>query len=222
MKAIVRLFSLLIGGLAIFVANATAHVLGPNAVSYINVGLVAGFNLLTNPLLNGDQPHKVSDIVRAVQGTVPDGMAIFLLGTNGYRSAVYDVSTSAFEPAEFADEAISPGSGFFLYLPGSNRLTLTFAGTIMQGTLTNEIPAGFSIVGSMVPQEGTLELLKFPVERGDIVFRFDPVLQRFISATFDDLESAWVPVVPRLQAAEGFIVFKHRPAVWTRTFFLNP
>ena len=192
-----------------------------NAVGYLNVSVLPGFNLVSNQL-RYSPAYTVADLAGSLQGNVPDGLSVYLLFPEGYRSATYDTSSRTFEPADIAAEELSPGRGFFLFNPATNALTLTFVGEFMQGTLTNNVPAGFSLVASMVPQEATLALLGFPTEPGDVVYRFNPLTQTFVAAVFDDIDGAWMPGIPQVYAGEAFVVFKNRPATWTRTFFANP
>ena len=40
---------------------------------------------------------------------------------------------------------LAPGEGFWLNWPEAAPGTITFVGDVMQGTLTNPVPAGYSI-----------------------------------------------------------------------------
>jgi hypothetical protein len=45
-----------------------------------------------------------------------------------------------------------PGEGFWIRNPTDNPLLQDFHGDVLQGRLTNSLPAGFALAGSSVPQ----------------------------------------------------------------------
>ncbi len=189
---------------------------GAESVGYINVSLPRGFSLISNPLFNFNP--SISNIFTR---RVPDGFTVYVLKTNGYRTATYDADLQQFKPDDAAQEQIPPGRGFFVHNPGGAAITITFTGTIREGTLTNSMPAGFSIVSPSVPRTGTLQQLGFPAEFGDYVYYFNSATQRFEAAMYDDLEGDWFPRFRTLQPSEAFFVLKRRPAVWTQVSSIN-
>lgn len=193
----------------------------PNAVGYHNKTLVPGFNLISNPLFNPGS--HLSNVINGIQTPIPDGLTFFFLEANGFRAATYDAIDGAFIPPFAGGESIHPGRGFFVFNPATNNLTVTFVGEVLQGSLTNSLHAGFSIVAAMVPQEATLETLNFPAEQGDIVFLWDELNQRYQPSSYDDIDGAWLPPVRPLRVGEAFLLYKLRPTLWIRYFdILNP
>jgi hypothetical protein len=98
---------------------------------------------------------------------------------------------------------------------------VTFVGEVPTGSLSNPIPAGFSIRSSQVPQAGRLVAdLGFPAAEGDTVYQFNNAANSYNSSTFDLGE--WVPAgEPNIKVGESFFVRKAAPATWTRTFNVN-
>jgi hypothetical protein len=134
-------------------------------------------------------------------------------------TTVYRFSTEAgFEPSTFIADwnpnfDMNPGEGVFIQV--GSETTLTFVGEVMQGTLENNMPAGLSIKGSMVPAEESLDDVGFPAELGDTVFLFrdgDYVPSTYI-ASFNP------PAVPKV--GEAFWVQRANEATWTREFNVN-
>jgi hypothetical protein len=53
--------------------------------------------------------------------------------------------------------AVNPGSGFFVNIPGSVATNVTFVGNVITGTNTYPIVAGYQIVAPSGPVAGTLD-----------------------------------------------------------------
>lgn len=203
----------------IHVKSANSPVYDVNAVGYVNTTLVPGFNLLANPL-NNTIGNTIQNLFGSgIQGTIPNGLTVYILETNGYRLTTFNAELQRFEPESVAAEQMPPGHGFFVYNPGPT-LTITFVGEVLQGTLSLPLREGFSIVGSMVPWTKSLDQMAFPGEPGDYVYYFNSLTQQFEAGMFDELDGGWIPRLRLVQTAEGFIVFKRKPAVWTHTFSL--
>ncbi len=216
MKDMKAIFRFVLPGMfaALVQVSTLSQVVTTNAVGYVNTTLLPGFNLITNPLY--EEGYTVADLVRSIQGGAPEGLRIYLLQTNSYRSAAYESASTGFQPGEVASEPLTPGRGFFIYNPRTNHLTLTFTGQIMNGQLDIPLAEGFSMVASMVPQNGTPEALEFPSEPGDIIYQFDAVNQRFKVFVFDYFDGRWLPNAPQIQTGEGYIVYKDQATVWSR------
>ena len=190
-------------------------------VGYLNIALRPGFNLISVPLKTSD-----SDIAgvfaAAAQGNLPDGLTVYVMEGGEFHGTTYVASSGQFEPANIAMETIPPGRAFFVYNPLDTQVTLTFAGEIPQGRLSNSLPAGFSVVAPMVPRDGTLASHGFPTEPGDTVYTWDATNQTFGGSTYDDIDKAWLPGEVMISAGEGFILFKRRAVDWIVDFVLNP
>jgi len=197
-----------------------------NVVGYVNVPLSPGFNLIANPL------NTTNNNANYLMPGVPDGAALFrfdpvsqrYLDAATYFSGVgwYPISGNTNDPALI----LNPGEGFFIHTP--QAVTITFVGEVLQGYLTNPIPANFSLKASMVPQAGKLQTdLKFPPVQDDYIWRWDASGQTFtfLSPYFYS-SPVWAPSEPSINVAEGFIVHRD-PALatpdnwWIRNFIVN-
>jgi hypothetical protein len=220
-KTLLLTAALSVAGIASSMAQAVYSV---NAVGYVNTDLVPGFNLISNPLDNKTGNTIQNLFGTGVQGTIPDGMVVYYFNptTDAFISAAYDSIDSAFLPAANANQVVAPGDGVFVFVPGASNVRVTFVGEVPQGAASNQqLVSGFSIKGSTVPQAGTVTQLAFPSAPGDIIYEWDPIGDKYVSNSFDDIDQAWLPQVPNIGVGEAFFLFKNAPATWTRNFSVN-
>lgn len=182
-----------------------------NAVGFVNVTLPTGFSLVANPL-----ESATNTVASLFPNTLPNNCAVFK----------FDNSTGSFVSSTFFFGAWSnpnltlvPGEGFFFRNPGA-ALTNTFVGNVKQGTLATALSAGFTLVGSQVPQAGLVTTdLGLPIANTESVFRFDNTGNTYVGSTF--FFGSWSGGEPNIGVAEGFFVKKSAAASWTRTFSVN-
>jgi len=215
--------TLLLAGLvcAASAVPSMAQVFSLNAVGFVNITVVPGFNMIANPL-NADGTNGLDTIMP----TVPKFCQLFKFNPN---TGSYDVAqrgtTSWASPL-----TASPGEGFFFKNPYTTNIVLTFTGSINQGTLTTPLPAGFSMASSQVPQSGLLATdLGFPAVKFDQVFTFDPVASAYnvyqvqsVSVNGGVSTATWSAAgEPLVAIGQGFFVRKVATTTWTRTFSVN-
>jgi hypothetical protein len=144
----------LAAGLAISMAQA---VYSQNVVGYVNVPLPAsstagGFKIIANPL-NG-----TNNTLATIIPNPPVGTKAYL-----YNNSTL-LTVAVFGPDDDnnnnwggdAGAVVAPGKAFWIQNPGA-ATNLTFVGEVPQGSLTNIVPAGFSLRSSIVPQGGQLD-----------------------------------------------------------------
>lgn len=193
------------------IATSVAQVYSVNAVGYVNVAVPVGFSMIANPLDAGTGNNVVSKLF----ASVPEGTTIYKFNST---TGSYSINTFEFGEWGNAAETMAPGDGAFIKNTTAAAFTVTFVGEVMQGNLSNPIPAGLSIKSSMVPQSGKLDAdLKFPVAEGDTVYQFNNSKNGYDLATFEFGE--WAAPVPKV--GESFFVKKAAAADWTRTFSVN-
>ncbi len=178
-------------------------------IGYMNVDVPPGFSMVANQLMAPDNS------VGALLPGVPEGTTIYK----------FDPVSQSFSANEFAagawtnpNESLLPGEGAFIKNPTTNSLKLTFVGEMLTGTLTNDIPAGYSIRSYVLPIGRPLEEMGFPAEMGDTVFRFDPATQQYTSHV--NIYGEWYPPC-KLTGGEAFFVLRAKPALWVLTFILD-
>lgn len=214
-KALFVLFSL-----AAFLRDAPAQIFSVNAVGYVNTTVQPGFNLIANPLLAED--NSMGALFKNFQGGVPDGLLVYKFVDGNFITMGWSDIMGAFSPDDAAAELLMPGDGVFVFLPDSSSRTLTFVGEVEQGTVCTDIPQGFSLKSSMIPQTIYLDSpgVDFPATPNDIVYLLNPTTHNF--EIFQYTLNGWAPFVPLIHVAEAFFLYHPgSPTTWCRTFFVN-
>jgi|ADurb_H2B_03_Slu_FD_contig_81_677537_length_734_multi_3_in_0_out_0_1 hypothetical protein len=203
---------LLVGAaLAVTAVTASAETIySSNVVGYVNLDLVAGWNLVANPLDAG-----VNTLNVLLQG-VPDGTAVMKFASGAFTAgSSYDAEFEEWS----IDYAINPGEGFFINLP--EAYTATFVGEVKAGNHSVELPAGWSMVASPTPVAGTLDQigLVLPVVGDtDSVMAWNPTSQSYGSVNSYDGEFEEWSFSQTVGVGEAFFINKQAASTWTRSF----
>jgi hypothetical protein len=223
-KTILLSAAVLAAGLS---AVSAQSVFSVNAVGYVNIPVVSGYQIVANPLNNSNNTLSV----------------ILPLGAANHNTKIYKFnpanstfgapSTFSFDPEDgtglwFPDVALNPGEGVFLFSPIAT--TLTFVGEVPQGTLSNPLPPNYSIRSSIVPQTGGISsALGLTAQNNDTVYFFNPAIQNYVAPftfLFDDETNTgvWSPSEPSPAVGQGFF-FRNTSGIvgrsWNRTFSVN-
>ncbi|MEQ2008225.1 MAG: hypothetical protein ABMA26_15620 [Limisphaerales bacterium] len=207
--------ALLAAGLMVAASAASSlaqTVYSVNAVGFVNLNFAPGFTLASNPL------DGANNTVAVLLPSVPNGTSVFKFDS---AAGTYVGSTFLFGSWNNPSMTLVPGEGFFFKNPGATTLTITFVGNVKQGTLTTPLSAGFTLVGSQVPQGGLVTTdLGLPIGNAESVFKFDTATQAYTGGSF--LFGSWTGgIEPTIGVGEGFFVKKNASASWTRTFSVN-
>jgi hypothetical protein len=208
-----------------------AQVYSVNAVGYVNLPVVAGYNLIANPL-NGS-----NNVISTILPSAPDQATIFIWNKAAQLFLQSDTYQN-FPPPDNgwydgdgnpSTKSIPPGSAFYFVSPVAT--TLTFVGEVPQGNLTNGIVANYGFYSSIVPQSASLASMSFPVVDQMALFYFNPATQRYnqsiVYQDFPPPDNGWYdgdgnPVVPALTVGQGCLIFNPSTLQnWTRTFNVN-
>jgi hypothetical protein len=183
-------------------------------VGYVNTDLVAGFNLISNPL---DNKNANGNTITNLFAAVPEGTTVYKFNpTTGSYSA------NGFEFGEWSDktQTLLPGEGAFVKIPAAGSAKVTFVGEVMEGALSTAIPKGFSIVSSKVPQAGKIQTdLKFVPAEGDTVYQWKPATQTWSTLSYEF--GAW-SAEPDLKVGEAVFMNAVAAKSWDRTFDVSP
>jgi hypothetical protein len=190
--------------------SSVAQVYSVNAVGYVNVTIPPGFSMIANPL------NASTNTISALFGAAPDGTILYKFNP---ATGQYSINGKEFDEWASPNDTLLPGDGAFIFNGGTQPFTVTFVGEVMQGSLTNAVPNGFSIKSSQVPQSGQLDtVLGFPAVDGDIVYRWNNATGQYTISGFEFGEWTTAPVPA---VGESFFVFKNGAANWTRQFSVN-
>lgn len=190
-------------------AVAQTNVYSVNAVGYVNKTIPTGFSLISNPL------NAPTNTVNALIPNPPEGTVVFKFNNGTFSSSSFVFGQ--WNDPQSGPIGLAPGEGVFIQNVSGSTFNVTFVGDVMQGSLTNALPSGFSIRSSIVPQAGSISALGFPEIEGLTIFQ-NPA--SYTSASF--FFGQWNPSVPTIAVGESFWV--NNPgalANWTRSFSVN-
>ena len=192
---------------------AQSNVYSLNVVGYVNTTLAGGgtlgkFQMIANPL------NTTNNTIGSLMPSAPDGTVLYK-----FNGTSFDIATSlgGWDHPEFT---LKPGEGAIVNSP--NNWTNTFVGEVLQGTLANPYPAGFSIRASQIPLAGTLTALQLPASQlqdGDVVYQFNTTTQAYDIYTL--LGGSWVggPLTePTLAVGEALWLQPQAGGTWNQTF----
>jgi hypothetical protein len=208
MRTKTLLLSAAVGAAGLLAADAQVY--SVNSVGYVNKTLAnAGFHMISNPLRAADNN------LNTVIPNAPEGSVLYL-----FRNGAYSDTAEYFEGVGwFPDDlTIGDGEGAFIRVP--EPTTLTFVGEVRQGNLSTQIPQGFSIRASQVPQEAALSVLGLPGGDGDVVYTFDSVAQQYGESAEYFEGVGWFPDLT-IGVAESVFVRAEANRTWSRTFSVN-
>jgi len=200
-------------GAASIATSVAQTVYSVNAVGYVNVTFKSEYTLVANPLV------AETNTVAVLFDAAPSGTTVYKynVATTSYDSANKNKLTGKWNNLTMT---LLPGEGAFVKNTGTADFTITFVGEVLQGTLTNTLPLGYSIASSQVPQAGLLQTdLAFPAVKGDTVYKF--VSGAYVGYNVNNLTGKWSPSEPSVAVAESFFVKKKATVDWTRTFSVN-
>ena len=176
-----------------------ADVLSQNVVGYVNKEFVGGakYTLVANPLV------AATNTVNGLLGsTLPNTSKVLKWG--GASFTIYQRTATGWLPN--GNATLNPGEGFFVFVPaGTNTLTCTFVGEVLQGNLTNAYSLLFNLSGNKFPDSGlvsTMQLTNVPT--GDKLYLWKTNTQSY--TIHQKTASSWLPSVPSLTPGDGFFI----------------
>lgn len=207
------------------IVAASAQVYSVNVVGYVNAPLVGGtpakYTLVNNPLDN-----KVSNAISNLFNGLPTGSQVLKWNGTGFSTYSRVGFGSGWTPPGVETNTIVPGEGVFVRTPaGSVGVTNTFVGEVLQGSLVNNFPVGYSLEGSMVPDAGTVTALGLTaaVPVPSQLLKFNTTSQSYNTFNRVGFGDGWTPSVPSIGVAEGFFIRNQTAAStnWVRNFTVN-
>jgi hypothetical protein len=135
-------------------AQTSTNVYSLNAVGYINVTVQTGFNMIADQLW-ASGGNTISNVLSDSNDSL-DGVSIFKWTGSAFVSdnANNQIYSSPSGWQNGGVETLNPGEAMWFEAP--SNMTLTFVGTVPQGTNTVVLGTGFTMASSPVPQSGDL------------------------------------------------------------------
>lgn len=174
------LLSALLGtvGSVSLMAQST-NVYSLNAVGYINIAVQPGFNMVSCPLI-ASPDNTINTLLTNNTGTYKKWQFYAFNATTGTYTE--DIGTAS-GWANNGVETLDPGQAAWLYNPSNSVTTVTFVGTVPQGTLTNTILPGFNLISTIVPTSGdivTNSIMNYTnAVKKDQVYTWSPATQTY-------------------------------------------
>ena len=142
--------------LAVGVIGSQAQVYSANIVGYVNVPLVSGYNLIANPLNDGNG-NNISNILASAN--LPNKSQVITWNGATFNAAIGKINNDNHSWGSYI--SLSQGTGFFLKNNGAST-TNTFTGSVeptgyASGILvSNLLNPGYNLVASVMPLGGEL------------------------------------------------------------------
>jgi len=220
--------SLLLTAAAVCLGATSAFgAVSSNIVGYTKLSLNAGLNLIANTLDN-KSGNKIADVLPAV----PDGTTVYQYNGTTYASTQFlanDPTNPSAGGIWTADATLAPGNGFFVDV-GAAATSVVFVGEVLQGSLSNPIPAGLSIKASQVPQAGALDALGLVAGDGDTVYVYKGAAGydgfQFLAndPTNPSAGGIWTTTdsaAPSVAVGQAVFYSSAGQTTWNRTFTVN-
>ncbi len=176
----------------------------------------AGWAMVANQL--GTQPTLVS----AMFDALPQGTVVYRWNGSAYETCIYTTDDDD-NPIWTQDVLVALGEGVWVHAPLNLAIQSALIGEVNEGHLLNPVPMGWSIRGSVVPQEGGIaSTLGFSPSLNDRVEIYDPSQPggwRYYVYQYDDDDIlTWIPSEPVAKVAEAFWIQTPAAKQWVRDF----
>jgi len=161
-----------------------------NSVGYITVDCAPGFTMVADQLM-AQGGNALSNIANDASGAY-DSLGVFKWTGGSYVSDQGDSAASSFADGWDNDGVLTlnPGEGAWFVNenpPGGAHITITFVGTVPQGTNSVNLTKGFNMISSPAPIGGDLVtaagLTNF--NDGDAVYVWIPSIANYQGYTAD-------------------------------------
>jgi len=195
------------------IATSMAQTYSQNIVGYVNVISPPGYRMVSNPLQGTN--NDVSVLFQNPQNQT--SLYKRNLAGTGYDTTTYDIDFGGWSDPM----TLAPGEGAFILVPGPAQYTNTFIGEVKLNS-TNNIPSGFSIRASVIPQAGGLgSVLGAPVSG-----LTNATIYRFTGSAYNqftlDPDFGWIPSEPTPSVGESFWILNQNAATnWIRNFSVS-
>jgi hypothetical protein len=198
--------------LAAGVMTSQAQVYSQNIVGYINVPLNPGFNLVANQLdLDGTGTNN--SIYTTVGTNLPANTQLYAWNGTGYNSTKLNAALHWLSNNQTISNAVNPGKGFFIQIPGSVATNVTFVGNVITGTNSYPIVAGYQVIAPSGPVAGTIDGTNgYNPSKNDTIYVFNG--SGYGSHKFNG--TSWLGGDPQIPVGEAIFFNASSNNVWTQ------
>jgi hypothetical protein len=182
-----------------------------NIVGYINVPVNAGYTLVANQLdLDGTGTNN--SLYTVVGTNLPPNTAVLAWTGSGYSSTKLTAAGKWLANNQAFTNAMNPGAGFFIDSPVATNITLV--GTVITGTNSYPITAGYQIVSSSGAVAGDIQTaLGYTPSKNDIVLSWTGT--GYLSQKWSG--TTWLGGQPSLSVGQAVFIEASSNNVWKQT-----
>ncbi len=201
----------------VFIASLTLAALGPLATSsqaivgYVNVTIATSNAPVTYALIANPLDVFPSNSLSTVMPSVPEFTQVYFYRGNPAKFESHLYLGGQWIP----DTTVNPGEGFIIALDRAHApspTTITFVGILLQGSLANPIPPGYSLRASMAPLSGGITtVLHLPPSGQTQLPQWDQN-QLFQWSTNGQMYSSSSPFTYDFSGSGGWINFQGNPS----------
>ncbi len=194
------------------------------AVGFINLVLLPGYNLVANQL-NGAPDNLLTTIFTHLPAETQ--VLRFNNGVNNYELEIFTGNDWIKADGSPGTLSANPGAGAFVFNPDSEDVVLTLVGSVPEGpNLSISLPSGFSMISFVLPRAVSLSVENgFPQIPGSQVIFWDPITQNYEEPIFNE-GTMWIRAdgteipAPTVAVGQGFFFFNPGPpARWPSGIF---
>jgi hypothetical protein len=190
MRTKIALLSAALVAAGVASSMAQSNVYSLNVVGYVNITCPIGYSLISLPLQSSDVTSSINSVLTNSSIVVPFGTSVTTWNPSGGH---YNLPAFAggdgnwYQPnyTDLATNVLPPGSAFFFQLPTAaqqvaggtvpavSNITLTVVGTVVQGTNTYPINAGYGFYGNFEPVAGDIATNGFPAVDNSFLYTWN-------------------------------------------------
>lgn len=206
--------------LAASLATSTADspIYSQNVVGYINQVIPRGFSMIANQV--DYDGTGTNNTLANILPSPPNFTHIYKFTGTGFTVATYRLGWN--DPSM----TLNPGEGAFIDNLSGSPITNTFVGTVLQGTFTNAVPAGFTLQGYNVPISGTITSLGYPIADSDYIYIWNNTNSQY-AVYYHNSTNGWTHIYgthsdseePTINVGQSFFIYRGASTTnWVVTF----
>jgi hypothetical protein len=183
MKAKALLLTAVSVAAGVFQAMAQSNVYSMNIVGYVDLTIQPGYNLISVPLQSSDTNNDVNTVLTNTSSIFPAGDLLFTWDPVNARYAdplQAGGDGNWYGPFfNFYTQPLPPGMSFFLQNTSGTNITMTLVGTVLTGSNSYFVNAGYGFYGDFVPQSNDITTTGLPITDNSLIYTWDVVHQRY-------------------------------------------
>jgi hypothetical protein len=194
-----------------------------NVVGYVNVNLTNGFNFVANQLDSDGSGTNNTLLTCFGTNNLPNATRAWVFVDGGWQSVLYVASSGKWlgNSTNAVNAALNPGGGIMVQIttPYPTNATVTFVGNVLQGAITNAVPAGFQVIATPFPISGVIDTnFGYIPSKGDRIYTWNSAIQNYSGTTPLYTGTKWLPAEPTITVGQPMFLLAASNNVWGLNF----